>query len=88
MYSISRLFCIIGFAMFVWLFIPLGVVVVIYAEHIFNLIGEIDFAEKYMPSGGTVGFIKLLGLVISFAAITWIAGGGEVIKTMATPFTF
>jgi len=64
--------------MFAWLLVPLGVVITIYGDKIFQATGEIDFAEKYMPSGGTPAFIKLFGLVLTFGALTWIFGGKHI----------
>ncbi len=74
--------------MLAWLLIPCGVLVIVFADRIFNLFGEIDFAEKYMPSGGTIGFIKVLGLFLSVGAFLWILGGKDAFESAIKPFTF
>ena len=60
--------------MLTWLLIPAGVVIVVKAAQIGNFIGEIDFAEKYLGSGGTYSFIKLFGLGLTILSIIWLTG--------------
>lgn len=57
-----------------WLLIPAGVIVVVKAIAIGDFIGEIDWCEKYIGSGGTYTFIKLFGLAVSLVSIMWLTG--------------
>ena len=61
--------------MFAWLLIPLGVVIVVYSNKIVEYIGEIDFAEKIFPGGGTYTFVKLFGLGLTVLSFMWAVGG-------------
>ena len=60
--------------MLAWLLIPAGIVIIVKSAQIGNFIGEIDFAEKYLGSGGTYSFIKLFGLAVTIFSIMWITG--------------
>ena len=61
--------------MIAWLLIPAGIYIIIYAEKIGNFTGEINFAEKFIGTGGTYTFIKLVGLAMIILSFMWIVGG-------------
>lgn len=56
------------------LLIASGFGLLIYTEKVKSFIGEVAFAEKYLGSGGTYTFLKLLGLFLLFASIIYITG--------------
>lgn len=45
-----------------------------YRRHIKDFIGNVDFAEKYLGSGGTNTLIVLLALVFFFGSIAYVTG--------------
>lgn len=57
-----------------WLLIPLGLVITVKSEVIVNNIGDIDWCEHYIGSGGTYTFVKLFGIGISILSIMWLTG--------------
>jgi hypothetical protein len=60
--------------MLAWLLIPAGIVIIVKSAQIGDFIGEIDFAEKFIGSGGTYSFIKLFGLALTILSIIWLTG--------------
>ena len=60
-----------------WLLIPVGIVIVVKAIAIGDFIGEIDWCERYIGSGGTYTFIKLFGLAVTLLSIMWLSGGPQ-----------
>jgi hypothetical protein len=60
--------------MLAWLLIPTGIVIIVKAAQIGDFVGEIDFAEKYLGSGGTYSFIKLFGLAVTIFSMMWLTG--------------
>ncbi len=61
--------------MIAWILIPLGVLVIVYADKIVDFTGDIDFAEKFLGVGGTYTFMKLFGLGLTILSFMWIVGG-------------
>ena len=61
--------------MLAWLFVPIGVLIIIFADKIYDFIGDIDFAERYLGAGGTYSFIKLMGLAVTVVSFMWAVGG-------------
>jgi len=51
--------------MIAWILIPVGILMVVYAEKVGRLTGSIPFAEKIFGIGGTYPFLKLVGLAIT-----------------------
>ena len=72
--------------MLAWILIPVGILMVVYANKIYFFIGEIEFAERWMPTGGTPAFIKIMGLLLTFGAFSWIIGGGDGIRSILAKF--
>jgi len=64
--------------MLAWLLIPIGVVIIIYAEKIGTFTGAIGFAEKIFGPGGTYAFVKIFGLLVSIFSIMWATGGLQI----------
>ena len=60
-----------------WLLIPLGLVVTVKSEIIVEAIGDIDWCEQYIGSGGTYTFVKLFGIGISILSIMWLTGAPQ-----------
>ena len=59
--------------------VPFGYLLLRYYEKIGNSIGEIGFAEKYLGSGGTYTFIKLLGILIILFSFIYPLGGCDAL---------
>lgn len=58
------------------LLIPTGFFILIRADKVVdNFTGRIDFAEKYLGSGGTYTFIKLFGLAMIILSFMYLTGG-------------
>lgn len=51
---------------------------IVYCEKVVNFTGEIPFAEKYLGTGGTYTFVKILGLLTTIMSFMWITGGLDV----------
>jgi hypothetical protein len=49
----------------------LGTLMILKTEPIFNFVGRIPTAEKYLGSGGSRLFIKLIGILIIFGGLMW-----------------
>lgn len=49
----------------------LGVLMVVKTEPIYNFVGRIPTAEKYLGSGGSRLFIKLIGIIIFLGGMMW-----------------
>ncbi|PID70630.1 hypothetical protein CSB37_00915 [bacterium DOLZORAL124_38_8] len=54
--------------------IPLGILITVKAEIIVQNIGDIDWCERYIGSGGTYTFVKLFGIGVSMVSIMWLTG--------------
>ena len=63
-----------------WWLIPIGFLLVVFGNKVFEITGEFEFAEKWMPSGGTPAFIKLFGLALMVGSFMWLVGGCEGTK--------
>ncbi len=48
-----------------------GTLMILKTEPIFNFVGRIPTAEKYLGSGGSRLFIKLIGILIIFGGLMW-----------------
>jgi len=57
-----------------WILIPAGIAIVAKSIPIGNFVGEIDWCERYIGSGGTYTFIKLFGIAVSIISIMWLTG--------------
>ena len=60
---------------FALLVIGAGFYFIIKTEAVGRFTGDIDFAEKYLGSGGTYSFIKLVGLAMIILSIMHLTGG-------------
>lgn len=59
------------------LLIPVGFIIMIKAADIYTFMGDIDWCEQYLGSGGTFSFIRLLGLATTIMSIMWLTGGPQ-----------
>lgn len=57
------------------LVIAAGFLFIIKTDQIGRFTGDIPFAEKYLGTGGTYGFIKLIGLAMILLSIMHLTGG-------------
>lgn len=55
--------------------IAAGFLFIIKTDQIGRFTGDIPFAEKYLGTGGTYGFIKLIGLAMILLSIMHLTGG-------------
>lgn len=51
-----------------------GLSLIIYTEPIKRFTGSVEFAEKWLGSGGTYNFLKLLGIFLIVFTILWATG--------------
>ncbi len=51
--------------------IPLGGVIMVYRYQLKQFTGEIEFAEKYLGSGGTYNLIVIIGLGVSILSLMY-----------------
>ncbi len=58
-----------------WFLIPIGVLVILKADKITQFTGDIPIADKIFGTGGTVNFIKVMGLLISIFSFMYAIGG-------------
>jgi len=54
--------------------IPLGFVIMIYRYQLKQLTGQIQWAERYLGSGGTYNLYVIIGLVISILSLMYALG--------------
>lgn len=66
----------------------LGTLMIVKTEPIYNFVGRIPTAEKYLGSGGSRLFIKLLGILVIFGGLMWGLNlwGGFVQATLGSLF--
>jgi hypothetical protein len=55
------------------IFVIIGIISVYYSQSIYNFTGPIDFIESKMP-GNTVGFIKLIAVILIVVGIFMATG--------------
>lgn len=48
-----------------------GTLMILKTEPIYDFVGRIPTAEKYLGSGGSRLFIKLIGIIIIFGGLMW-----------------
>ncbi len=73
------LFALIGF--------PLSFLIIIYRAKLKNFTGDIDFAEKYLGSGGTYSLFVLVGIGLFFVTLMYITGTVQsVLSGLFGPF--
>lgn len=48
-----------------------GTLMIFKTEPIYDFVGRIPTAEKYLGSGGSRLFIKLIGIIIIFGGLMW-----------------
>jgi len=62
--------------------IPLGILIMIKTNYIVDQItGSIGFAERYLGSGGTYNFFRILGFVITVVSLLVMFGFAGMIYT-------
>lgn len=59
-------------------FLVVGVLLVVFAQQVWNFTGAIDFVESKFP-GNTKAFIQLTGVILILLGILFITGLGETI---------
>ncbi len=57
-------------------FLVVGVLLVVFAQQVWNFTGAIDFVESKFP-GNTKAFIQLTGVILILLGILFITGLGE-----------
>ncbi|TAL19413.1 hypothetical protein EPN90_03655 [Patescibacteria group bacterium] len=68
------------------LFIALGVLLVLKTEFFYGLVGAMEWPEKHIGPGGTRIFLKIVGLVLVFAAFLLMSGTlADVGRVVLTP---
>ena len=45
-----------------------------YRENIIDVIGKIDFAEKYLGTGGSYTFLVIIAIIVFFLSLTILFG--------------
>ena len=64
----------------------LALIMLKYRYQIKHLMGEVDFAEKFLGSGGTTTLVILLALGLFFGSIAWATGAlGAVLDSFIGP---
>jgi len=62
--------------------IPLGILIMVRTNYIVDQItGPIGFAEKYLSSGGTYTFFRIVGFLVVFASMFVMFGMADTIYT-------
>ena len=75
------LFAIIGF--------PLSFLMIIYRQKIKDFTGNIDFAEKYLGSGGTYTLILIIGVLLFIVTLMYVTGSLQsFMRTVFGPIFF
>ena len=54
--------------------IPLGLLIIIYREKIYNVTGPFGWAEQYLGTGGTFTALLGLGIIVSISSLMWMLG--------------
>ena len=65
---------------FIWgaLIVIVGILGVVFSEHIYNFTGSISFVER-RPPGNSRNFIKLVGIIMIIAGIIVFSGASGLI---------
>lgn len=65
---------------YIWgaLIVAVGILIIVFSEHIYNFTGAIDFVESRSP-GNSRFFIQLLGVVMVLVGMIIFAGAGGLI---------
>ena len=58
--------------------IAAGFYMIAKTDNVGRFTGDIPFAEKYLGSGGTFSFIKLIGLALIILSIMYLTGGLDI----------
>jgi len=53
---------------------PLGIIIIIYREHIKRFIGSASWAESWFGPGGTYTALIFFGLLVSVGSLLWMFG--------------
>jgi len=54
--------------------LPLGILIMVYRFQLKQLTGDIDFAEKYLGTGGTYTFFIILGVIVFVLSLMYALG--------------
>ena len=54
--------------------VPLGILIMVYRYHLKQFTGDIDFAERYLGSGGTYNLFIIIGLAVSILSVMYAFG--------------
>ena len=69
---------------FGFLGIIIGIIILRKTYQLAEMFGQIEFAEKYLGSGGTYTFYKIVGLVLIVSGATYMFG---ILDIFFSPFT-
>ncbi len=68
--------------------LPIAILLIKYRRNVGDFIGPVDFAERYLGSGGTYSLVIIIAFMVFVLSLMYAFGTfQEIFGGMATPFT-